>query len=107
MDVLRSGWLTTGERAHALEVAIAAWIYVPRIGVRRSGRLFLVAGGGELVPLTDGDRTALINHLRALYALRVLNDWGVPTVNTYDVALNGFSAHLDANQRIGHDCGLV
>lgn len=27
-----------------------------------------------------------INHLRALYALRVLNDWGVPTVNTWDVA---------------------
>jgi [lysine-biosynthesis-protein LysW]--L-2-aminoadipate ligase len=27
-----------------------------------------------------------INHLRALYALRVLNDWGVPTVNTWEVA---------------------
>lgn len=27
-----------------------------------------------------------INHLRALYTLRVLNNWGVPTVNTYDVA---------------------
>ena len=27
-----------------------------------------------------------INHLRALYTLRVLNDWGVPTVNTFDVA---------------------
>lgn len=27
-----------------------------------------------------------INHLRALYTLRVLNDWGIPTVNTYDVA---------------------
>jgi [lysine-biosynthesis-protein LysW]--L-2-aminoadipate ligase len=27
-----------------------------------------------------------INHLRALYTLRLLNDWGVPTVNTYDVA---------------------
>jgi [lysine-biosynthesis-protein LysW]--L-2-aminoadipate ligase len=27
-----------------------------------------------------------INHWRALYTLRVLNDWGVPTVNTYDVA---------------------
>src|SRR4051812_7750600 len=27
-----------------------------------------------------------INHLRALYSLRVLNDWGVPTVNSYDVA---------------------
>ncbi|MGH2614372.1 MAG: lysine biosynthesis protein LysX [Thermomicrobiales bacterium] len=27
-----------------------------------------------------------INHLRALYTLRVLNDWGVPTVNSYEVA---------------------
>lgn len=27
-----------------------------------------------------------INHLRALYTLRVLNDWGVPTVNMYEVA---------------------
>src|SRR5680860_531125 len=27
-----------------------------------------------------------INHLRAEYTLRVLNDWGVPTVNTFEVA---------------------
>jgi [lysine-biosynthesis-protein LysW]--L-2-aminoadipate ligase len=27
-----------------------------------------------------------VNHLRALYALKVLADWGVPTVNAYDVA---------------------
>ena len=27
-----------------------------------------------------------INHLRALYTLKVLNDWGVPTVNSYEVA---------------------
>jgi [lysine-biosynthesis-protein LysW]--L-2-aminoadipate ligase len=27
-----------------------------------------------------------INHTRALHALRVFNDWGIPTVNTYDVA---------------------
>ena len=27
-----------------------------------------------------------INHLRALYVLKVLNDWGIPSVNTYDVA---------------------
>ena len=27
-----------------------------------------------------------INHSRALYLLKVLKDWGVPTVNTYDVA---------------------
>jgi len=28
-----------------------------------------------------------INHSRALYALRILNDWGVPTVNSYTAAL--------------------
>jgi [lysine-biosynthesis-protein LysW]--L-2-aminoadipate ligase len=27
-----------------------------------------------------------INHTRALYALRILTDWGIPTVNTYEVA---------------------
>jgi [lysine-biosynthesis-protein LysW]--L-2-aminoadipate ligase len=27
-----------------------------------------------------------INHLRALYTLKVLDDWGVPTVNSYEVA---------------------
>jgi [lysine-biosynthesis-protein LysW]--L-2-aminoadipate ligase len=27
-----------------------------------------------------------INHLRALYTLRVLEDWGIPTVNTFAVA---------------------
>lgn len=27
-----------------------------------------------------------INHSRALYALRILNDWGIPTVNSYQVA---------------------
>lgn len=27
-----------------------------------------------------------INHSRALYALRILNDWGIPTINTYKVA---------------------
>ncbi|MGI8643880.1 MAG: lysine biosynthesis protein LysX [Thermomicrobiales bacterium] len=27
-----------------------------------------------------------INHLRALYTLKILNDWGVPTVNWYKVA---------------------
>lgn len=27
-----------------------------------------------------------INHSRALYALRIFNDWGLPTVNTYEVA---------------------
>jgi [lysine-biosynthesis-protein LysW]--L-2-aminoadipate ligase len=29
-----------------------------------------------------------INHLRALYALRVFNDWGLATVNSYEVANN-------------------
>ena len=27
-----------------------------------------------------------INHARALYALRIFDDWGIPTVNTYEVA---------------------
>lgn len=27
-----------------------------------------------------------INHLRAAYTLRILNDWGIPTVNTFEVA---------------------
>jgi [lysine-biosynthesis-protein LysW]--L-2-aminoadipate ligase len=27
-----------------------------------------------------------INHLRALYTLKILNDWDVPTVNSYEVA---------------------
>src|SRR5712691_9536385 len=28
-----------------------------------------------------------LHHSRALYALRILNQWGVPSVNTYEVAL--------------------
>ena len=28
-----------------------------------------------------------LHHSRALYALRILNQWGVPTVNSYEVAL--------------------
>src|SRR2546428_10359542 len=28
-----------------------------------------------------------LHHSRALYALKVLNDWGIPTVNSYEVAL--------------------
>ncbi|MEM7347296.1 MAG: lysine biosynthesis protein LysX [Chloroflexota bacterium] len=28
-----------------------------------------------------------VNHSRALYALRIFNDWGIPTVNKYEVAL--------------------
>ncbi len=28
-----------------------------------------------------------INHSRALYALRILQDWGIPTVNTHEVAM--------------------
>lgn len=28
-----------------------------------------------------------VNHSRALYALRILSDWGIPSVNTYEVAL--------------------
>jgi [lysine-biosynthesis-protein LysW]--L-2-aminoadipate ligase len=28
-----------------------------------------------------------VSHARAMYALRILNDWGIPTVNSYEVAL--------------------
>jgi [lysine-biosynthesis-protein LysW]--L-2-aminoadipate ligase len=28
-----------------------------------------------------------VNHSRALYALRILSDWGVPSINSYEVAL--------------------
>ncbi len=38
------------ERRDRLEVAIAAWIRVPRIGFRRSGRLFLVAASEQGFP---------------------------------------------------------
>lgn len=27
-----------------------------------------------------------VNHSRALYTLRILSDWGIPTINTYEVA---------------------
>ncbi len=39
-------------------------------------------------PLTEYDVVLerSINHTRALHALRVFNDWGIPTVNTFDVA---------------------
>ena len=39
-------------------------------------------------PLTQYDviLERSINHTRALHALRVFNDWGIPTVNTFDVA---------------------
>jgi [lysine-biosynthesis-protein LysW]--L-2-aminoadipate ligase len=39
-------------------------------------------------PIADCDVVLerAINHLRALYTLRILNDWGVATVNSYEVA---------------------
>ncbi len=39
-------------------------------------------------PLTQYDviLERSINHTRALHALRVFNDWGIPTVNTFEVA---------------------
>ena len=39
-------------------------------------------------PIADCDVVLerAINHLRALYTLRILNDWGIATVNTYEVA---------------------
>jgi [lysine-biosynthesis-protein LysW]--L-2-aminoadipate ligase len=35
---------------------------------------------------TDVVLERAVNHLRALYALRIYNDWGIPTVNRYEVA---------------------
>jgi [lysine-biosynthesis-protein LysW]--L-2-aminoadipate ligase len=39
-------------------------------------------------PLTQYDviLERSINHTRALHSLRIFNDWGIPTVNTFDVA---------------------
>ena len=42
---------------------------------------------GEAPPRYDVILERCLHHSRALYALRILNDWGIPTVNTYEVAL--------------------
>ncbi len=43
-----------------------------------------------------------LHHGRALYALKVLNDWGIPTVNTYDVAQTCGSKFLTTQAIIHH-----
>jgi [lysine-biosynthesis-protein LysW]--L-2-aminoadipate ligase len=47
--------------------------------------LDLQAGHAEMLGC-DVVLERAINHLRALYTLKLLNDWGVPTVNAYEVA---------------------
>jgi [lysine-biosynthesis-protein LysW]---L-2-aminoadipate ligase len=42
---------------------------------------------GAQPPRYDVVLERCLHHSRALYALRILNQWGVPTVNTYEVAL--------------------
>jgi [lysine-biosynthesis-protein LysW]--L-2-aminoadipate ligase len=44
-----------------------------------------------------------INHSRALYALRIFDDWGVPTVNTYEVANICGNKLLTTSALIGAD----
>ncbi|MEW5976562.1 MAG: lysine biosynthesis protein LysX [Acidobacteriota bacterium] len=43
-----------------------------------------------------------VNHSRALYALKVFNDWGIPTVNTYQVADVCGNKFLTTNALIRH-----
>ena len=43
-----------------------------------------------------------VNHSRALYALKVLNDWGLKTVNTYNVADVCGNKFLTTNALIKH-----
>ena len=43
-----------------------------------------------------------LHHGRALYALKVLNDWGIPTVNTYEVAQTCGSKFLTTQAIIHH-----
>ncbi len=56
--------------------------------VRFDDREFVLdlAGPGPEMARCDVVLERCINHLRALYTLKLLNDWGVPTVNTYEVA---------------------
>ncbi|HEX2915756.1 MAG TPA: lysine biosynthesis protein LysX [Chloroflexia bacterium] len=43
-----------------------------------------------------------LHHGRALYALKVLNDWGIPTVNTHQVALTCGNKFLTTEALIKH-----
>lgn len=45
-----------------------------------------LGGPGPEMAACDVFLERCINHLRALYTLKLLNDWGLPTVNTYEVA---------------------
>ena len=42
---------------------------------------------GDAPPHHDVILERCLHHSRALYALRILNGWGIPTVNTYEVAM--------------------
>ncbi len=54
--------------------------------VRYDDRQFTLDLGEPSMIECDVVLERCINHLRALYTLKVLNDWGVPTVNSYEVA---------------------
>jgi [lysine-biosynthesis-protein LysW]---L-2-aminoadipate ligase len=56
--------------------------------VRFDDRVFTLDLGGppEEMAACDVFLERCINHLRALYTLKLLNDWGIPTVNSHEVA---------------------
>ena len=54
--------------------------------VRYDDRQFTLDLGEPSMTECDVVLERCINHLRALYTLKVLNDWGIPTVNSYEVA---------------------
>jgi len=54
--------------------------------VRFDDREFSLDLGAPSMTDCDVVLERCINHLRALYTLKVLNTWGVPTVNAYEVA---------------------
>ncbi len=54
--------------------------------VRYDDRQFTLDLGDPSMTGCDVILERCINHLRALYTLKVLNDWGIPTVNSYNVA---------------------
>lgn len=92
-------------REHTMETPLRVGVLLSRIRVEE--KLLLAAlerRGVEVVRFDDRQLTLdlmhpdpelmscdvvlerCINHLRALYTLRVLNDWGIPTVNMHEVA---------------------
>jgi [lysine-biosynthesis-protein LysW]--L-2-aminoadipate ligase len=61
--------------------------------LRKRGLQFDILDDRELIFRLNGKHIDFdvvlercVNHSRALYALKVLNDWGIPTVNRFDVA---------------------